>query len=195
MFKLLRKPPADTHETTGPDTLQPRRMDLQERMAFRREMARQVIRDCLESLGVPVDAFRLRIMPLDARHHRFIAMLDVNGNFWPSRAGVACDQETVESEICTNGRGRFGLAIDGIYWRTGSDRSAFERRSHARSGDVGSDQVLAHPRPWLLVSEEEKQALIDAIQKGSELPALHVGELEYQSDVAPLSPQPSYPAR
>lgn len=189
MFKLLRKHPIEPSQADGPNTLPPRRMELDERMAFRREMARQVVRDCMEALEVPVDAFRLRIMPLDARHHRFIAMLDVGRTFRPCRAGVECDQATVESDIRKSGRERFGLAIEGIYWRASADRPAFERRFQARPGDVGVDQVLPHPHPWQLVSEEEKQALIEAIRLGSEMPMLHVGDLEYQSDVAPLSPR------
>lgn len=189
MFKLSRKQSVDASLAEGPNTLPPRRMDLEERKAFRREMARQVVRDCMEALDVPVDAFRLRIMPLDARHHRFIVMLDVGNHFRPRRAGMDCDQATIESDIRQSGRERFGLAIEGIYWRAAADRPALERRAHARPGDTGMDQLLPHPHPWQLVSEEEKQALIEAIRQGCDMPPLHVGDLEYRSEVAPLDPR------
>lgn len=41
-------------------------------------------------------------------------------------------------------------------------------------------------RQHQLVSDEEKQALMEAIRQGNELPVLHVGDWEYQTDMAPL---------
>ena len=61
--------------------------------------------------------------------------------------------------------------------------------SAARSAPARSPTLAAagpaHPH-YQLVSEEEKQALMEAIRQGSELPVLHVGDWEYQTDMAPL---------
>lgn len=180
MFSLFRK------STSAPETVMlsaqgTRRMNLEERMAFRRELAEQVVRESLQALGVPATDYRLRLMPLDPRHHRYIVMLDVASGFAPSLRGQACTESEVESRIRRNAYERYGLSLEGIYWRADAQQQAtFERRS---SSSAPAQEGL---RPWELVSDEEKQALMEAIREGSELPVLHVGDLEYLTDLAPL---------
>lgn len=183
MFSIFRK-----HDDSSPagaaSTLMPRRMDLEERKAFRRELIDQVIRESLRSMAVPTDHFRLRLMPVDARHHRFIAMLDVAREFEPRHAGRVCELEAVEVLICQGAWERFGLTIEGIYWRVGARTGSQPHglvRSTSSAPAVGTER-----RPWQLVSEEEKQALMDAIRLGNEMPVLHVGDWEYQTDMTPL---------
>jgi hypothetical protein len=163
-----------------------RRMSLEERMAFRRELAEQVVRETLQELAVRGTDYSLRLMPLDPRHHRYIVMLDVAPGFAPSQRGQAATESEVESRIRRNAYERYGLSLEGIYWRAGAQQqAAFERRGSDRTGSsptLGQEGL----RPWELVSDEEKQALMEAIREGSELPVLHVGELEYLTDMAPL---------
>lgn len=185
MFSLFRKRPSapETVMLTAKGT---RRMSLEERMAFRRELAEQVVRETLQALAVRGTDYSLRLMPLDPRHHRYIVMLDVAPGFAPSMQGQACTESEVESRIRRNAYERYGLSLEGIYWRAGAQQqAAFERRGSDRTG---SSPTLAQEglRPWELVSDEEKQALMEAIREGSELPVLHVGELEYLTDMAPL---------
>lgn len=180
MFSLFRK------STSAPETVMlsakgTRRMSLEERMAFRRELAEQVVRETLQELAVRGTEYSLRLMPLDPRHHRYIVMLDVARGFAPGLQGQACTESDVESRIRRNAYERYGLSVEGIYWRAGvQQQAAFERR--------GGSPTLAQEglRPWELVSDEEKQALMEAIREGNELPVLHVGELEYMTDMAPL---------
>ncbi|HBH40220.1 MAG: hypothetical protein K2Y15_11375 [Burkholderiaceae bacterium] len=185
MFSLFRKRPSapETVMLTAKGT---RRMSLEERMAFRRELAEQVVRETLQELAVRGTDYSLRLMPLDPRHHRYIVMLDVAPGFAPSQRGQAATESEVESRIRRNAYERYGLSLEGIYWRAGAQQqAAFERRGSDRTG---SSPTLAQEglRPWELVSEEEKQALMEAIREGGELPVLHVGELEYLTDMAPL---------
>ena len=185
MFSLFRKRPSvpETVMLTAKGT---RRMSLEERMAFRRELAEQVVRETLQELAVRGSDYSLRLMPLDPRHHRYIVMLDVAPGFAPSQRGQAATESEVESRIRRNAYERYGLSLEGIYWRAGvQQQAAFERRGSDRTG---SSPTLAQEglRPWELVSDEEKQALMEAIREGSELPVLHVGELEYLTDMAPL---------
>jgi hypothetical protein len=185
MFSLFRKSAANP-ETIMLSAKGSRRMSLEERMAFRRELAEQVVRESLLELAVSATDYSLRLMPLDPRHHRYIVMLDVASGFAPSLRGQACTEGEVESRIRRNAYERYGLSLEGIYWRAGAQQqAAFERRSSSRAG---SSPTLAQEglRPWELVSDEEKQALMEAIREGSELPVLHVGELEYLTDLAPL---------
>lgn len=185
MFSLFRKRPSapETVMLTAKGT---RRMSLEERMAFRRELAEQVVRETLQELAVRGTDYSLRLMPLDPRHHRYIVMLDVAPGFAPSQRGQAATESEVESRIRRNAYERYGLSLEGIYWRAGAQQqAAFERRGSDRTG---SSPTLAQEglRPWELVSDEEKQALMEAIREGGELPVLHVGELEYLTDMAPL---------
>lgn len=185
MFSLFRKSPS-APETVMLSAKGTRRMSLEERMAFRRELAEQVMRETLQELAVPAAQYSLRLMPLDPRHHRYIVMLDVAPGFAPSQRGQACTESEVESRIRRNAYERYGLSLEGIYWRAGiRQQAAFERRGSDRTG---SSPTLAQEglRPWELVSDEEKQALMEAIREGSELPVLHVGELEYLTDMAAL---------
>ena len=178
-------------DTVSPDSLLPRRMDLEERKAFRRDLLDQVIRESLQALEVGSGSYRFRIMPLDVRHHRFVAMIDVAHSFQSQRAGAAWNFPEIETFIRKQAFERFGLLLEGIYWRVGGTTPAFERRSREREaatavGSRGQASAAAAPNPYQLVSDEEKQALMEAIRKGGELPVLHVGDREYQSEMAPL---------
>jgi hypothetical protein len=178
MFDLFRKRRSASPETLSPNSMLPRRMDLEERKAFRRELLDRVIRESLLELEVGSGTYHLRITPLDMRHHRFVAMIDVGRHFQPRRAGRAWDDPETESWIRKRAYERFGLQLEAIYWRTGA---TLEPARSPTLSAVGP----AHPH-YQLVSEEEKQALMEAIRQGSELPVLHVGDWEYQTDMAPL---------
>ncbi len=178
MFSLFRKRHSASPETLSPNSMLPRRMDLEERKAFRRELLDRVIRESLQDLEVTTGMYRLRIMPLDMRHHSFVAMIDVGRHFQPRHAGRAWDDPETESWIRKRAYERFGLQLEAIYWRSGASLETLRSSTLATAGPV-------HPH-YQLVSEEEKQALMQAIRQGSELPVLHVGDWEYQTDMAPL---------
>lgn len=178
MFSLFRKHRGASPETISHHSMLPHRMDLEERKAFRRELLDRVIRESLLALEVAAGMYRLRTMPLDARHHRFVAMIDVGRHFQPRRAGRAWDDPETELWIRKCAYERFGLLLEAIYWRTG------DALAPSRSTAVAA-AAPAHPY-YQLVSEEEKHALMEAIRQGNELPVLHVGDWEYQTDMAPL---------
>ena len=182
MFSIFRKG-QNAPETVMPTAQHGRRMSLAERMAFRHELADQVVRESLEALAVPAAHYRHRLMPLDPRQHRYIVILDVASGFAPQQGGRAWVESEVEALMCRHAYERYGLFIEGIYWRAAAQVHApvEARRAHLRPVLTPGDQ-----RPWQLVSDEEKQALMEAIRAGNELPVLHVGELEYQTDLAPL---------
>lgn len=178
MFALFRKRRGTSPETLSPNSMLPRRMDLEERKAFRRELLDRVIRESLQDLEVTSSMYRLRIMPLDMRHHIFVAMIDVGRHFQPRHAGRAWDDPETEGWIRKRAYERFGLQLEAIYWRTGATLESARSPALATAGP-------AHPH-YQLVSEEEKQALMEAIRQGGERPVLHVGDWEYQTDMAPL---------
>jgi len=204
MFSIFRKNRSGGPDTENPGSMLPRRMELEERKAFRREMLDQVIRESLLALEAASSMYRFRVMPLDERHHRFIAVLDVARSFQPRQDGKPLSFDDIEALIRKNAFERFGLVLAGIYWRVSATEAAFEpggpeggatmtassmdaaKRLHEAVEEARNARYSPATRHYQLVSEEEKQALMDAIRRGTDLPVLHVGELEYQSDMAPL---------
>lgn len=181
MFSFFRKR-RDTHpDTLSPSALLPRRMDLAERKAFRRQMLEQVLRDSLQARGLLAGVQHWRFFPQDERHHRFIAVIDVGADFAQRLVAARADYPDIETLLRQSAYACCGLRLEGVYWRT---------RAQARPAPG-----MAVPQ-YAQVSDEEKQALMEAIQQGLALPVLHVGDLEYQTDLAPLDEvEPVHPGR
>ena len=177
-----------------------RRMDLEERKAFRREMLYQSIRDTFLTMEVIGSMYKFKVMPVDSRHHRFIAMIDVAKSFVTSRENKTKSFAAYEQQIRIDAYKRFGILLDGSYWRVSETESQFE--FHARVNDknevnrndrkVGLDAPMnsrlssigAHD--YQPITDEETRAFMEALQGGYAPPPITVGEREYQSDLAPL---------
>lgn len=187
-----------------PDSTPPGRMDLRERKAYRREMLYQAIRESLLSLEVIPSMYKFKVMNVDERHHRFIVMIDVTQSFRPHQSSQSQSFCDIEDFIKASTFDRFGLSLEGIYWRVNSTNIPFERQNRAADSPETASAMLSRSRQqepvsdpfsatqrlarqeYQPISEEEKQALSEAIRRGAILPVLHVGEKEYQSDHAPL---------
>jgi hypothetical protein len=106
---------------------------------------------------------------------------------------------------------RFGILIEGTYWRVSESESQFEHLAQQRARatdpatagatDASTPQAklaqdsTATPRPaeaamarhsYQPVSEEEAKAFMEALRDGLAPPPVRVGDQEYQSDLAPL---------
>jgi hypothetical protein len=179
-------------------------MDLAERKAFRREMLYQAIRESLLSLEVVSSMYKFKVMNVDVRHHRFIAMIDVTKSFQTRKNSKPQSFYDIEEFIKKNTFERFGLTLEGIYWRVSASETPFERKVREGDSPQTASAILAANRQrevvgdvrnasqrlarlqYQPVSEEEKRAFMEAVKKGVRLPVLHVGDREYQSDLAPL---------
>lgn len=124
-----------------------KRMDLEGRKAYRREMLCQSVRETFLSLDVTGGMYKLEVVPVDARHHRFFAMIDVAKSFLAGKAAQARNFAAMETLMRSNTYLRFGIVIVAVYWRVSESETQFERRAQ---------------------------------------PVVHVGDIEYQTDVAPL---------
>jgi hypothetical protein len=182
----------------------PERMDLAERRAFRREMLYQAIREGMISLEVNSSMYKFKIMNLDKRHHRFVVMIDVTKSFQPRQYGKQISFFDIEEFIKKHTFDRFGLGLEGVYWRISDSESPFERqiregdspataaaildstRQREEPAEVGSAMQRLARHSDDLISEEEKRAFVEAIRNGVNPPVIHVGNREYQSDLAPL---------
>ena len=204
MFSFLRTKKVNDSPTSAPDSTPPSRMDLRERKAFRREMLYQAIRESLLSLEVVSSMYKFKVMNVDERHHRFIVMIDVTQSFQPHKSSRSRSFFDIEEFIKQNTFDRFGLVLEGIYWRVSSSKSPFERKTREEDspeaasvdlaanrqrevvGDVRNARQRLARYQYQPVSEEERNAFSDAIRNGAGLPVLRVGDREYQSERAPL---------
>ena len=62
----------------------PVKMNLNERMAFRRELLYETIRASLKSRSVADNTYRFKVMRTDKRGHCFVVMLDMSPTFMDS---------------------------------------------------------------------------------------------------------------
>jgi hypothetical protein len=203
MFSFFRKNKVNKRAESAPDSL-PVRMDLQERKAFRRELLYQAIRESLLSLEVISSMYKFKVMNIDERHHRFIAMVDVTKSFQTHKSSKVRSFADIEAFIKQNTFERYGLILEGIYWRVSASESPFERKTREADSPAAASEILAKSKhgevvgdvrnanlhlarnQYQPVSEEEKEALMKAIRKGASLPVIHVGDREYESERAPL---------
>jgi hypothetical protein len=179
-------------------------MSLDERMVYRREMLYQGIRESMLSLEVISSMYKFKVMNIDMRQHRFIIMIDVTSAFTAKKNKKTLNFFEMEIFLKKNIFERFGVILEGIYWRVTASEAAFNRKFRAgdslqtdaqriaakRRNESAIDARLANQRlvrnPYEPISEAEKTALMEAIKKGASLPVLHVGDREYKSDLAPL---------
>jgi hypothetical protein len=210
MLSLFRskKEPATT---VGPTSTQAKRMDLEERKAFRREMLYQSIRETFLSMEVIGSMYKFKVMPVDERHHRFVAMIDVAKSFVTGRQARTKSFAALEKLMRVNTYKRFGILIEGTYWRVSESENQFEHKARQRSraidkagaGTVGrplGGSVFEPPieavRPvpeaikarhaYQPVSDDEANAFMEALRNGLAPPIVRIGDMEYQSDLAPL---------
>jgi hypothetical protein len=203
MFPFTKRKPPPAKLEVDPAAVA-RRMDLEERKAFRKEMLYQSIRDTFLSMEVIASMYKFKVMPVDERHHRFIAMIDVAKSFVTNKENRLRSFAAIEQQMRINTYKRFGILVDATYWRVSETESQFE--IHApRTGELqGEARVAARMGPGLdhtasqsriasigdgeyqPISEEETRAFMDALKNGYSPPPLQVGDMEYQSDLAPL---------
>lgn len=203
MLSFLKKKPVVADPNFRVAEAANQRMSLDERMAFRREALYQSIRDTFLSMEVIGSMYKFKVMPMDERHHRFIAMIDVAKSFVTDKSHKTKSFAAIEQMMRVDAYKRYGVLIDGTYWRVSETESRFE--FHARATDRNSAKAAALRKQALgespssqsriaaiggpryePISKEETQAFMQALQEGYAPPPLMVGDKEYQSDMAPL---------
>jgi hypothetical protein len=199
-FDFFRKS-AETHVPHVAEAPAPsKRMTLEERMVFRKEMLYQAIRESFLQMEVIGSMYKFKVMPTDDRHHRFIVMIDVAKSFATDKDHRTRSFLALEKTIRANTYRRFGILLDGVYWRVSETESQFERYSRASDtpgmvpagretepshASTGANKPLAR-QGYQPVSDDEVNAFMQAMKSGQPNPTLQVGDAEYCSDLAPL---------
>jgi hypothetical protein len=203
MFAFLKKLRRTPH-VPSPAPAHGRRMDLEERKAYRKECLYQSIRESFLAMEVVAHMYRFKVMPVDERHHRFIAMVDVATSFVVGTQARSKSFAAMEQSMRAAAYQRYGVVIDGIYWRVHATEEPVEQRTRAsdpaaHSANTGpatqrAPSATAAHRPatamarhrYLAVSAEERAAFMAALERGKAPPLVQVGEQEYLSDLMPL---------
>jgi hypothetical protein len=166
--------------SAGPETA-PVRMDLDERMEFRREMLYEAIRFTMQAHGILSASYRFRVVRNDRRGHIYSVMMDLSTDFMHKREGRPAQLVALGAAIARNAATRYGLLVAGVYWRVNEEIQGFESsRPIAETGaGAATPELPASGR----ARAEELAAFEDAWRKGGEL---RFRDRVYASDLAPL---------
>ena len=168
----------------GPETA-PVKMNLEERMEFRREMLYEAIRITLQAHGILSASYRFRVVRNDRRGHMYSVMMDLSTDFMHNREGRPAQLVALGMAIGKNAAARYGILVSGVYWRVNDEIQGFEpSRPDAEPGADATAPDLPPPRPPHERARAEELAAFEAAwQNGQEL-RLH--DRVYASDLAPL---------
>jgi len=170
---------------TGPET-GPVKMNLDERMEFRREMLYEAIRVTMQAHGILSASYKFRVVRNDKRGHQYMVLIDLSTDFLDNREGQPARLVEVGTAIAKNALARYNLLVSGVYWQVNEQIQGFEasRPASLRAGQetVGPPApVRRHER----ATAEELAAFEAAWEKGR---AMQIGDRIYSSDLAPLEP-------
>ncbi|MDI1237739.1 MAG: hypothetical protein PSV26_09685 [Polaromonas sp.] len=168
----------------GPETA-PVKMNLEERMEFRREMLYEAIRITMQAHGILSASYRFRVVRNDRRGHMYSVMMDLSTDFMHNREGRPAQLVALGMVIGKNAAARYGILVSGVYWRVNDQIQGFEpSRPGAESGaEVSAPDVPQPERSQERARAEELAAFEAAWHTGGEL---RFRDRVYTSDLAPL---------
>lgn len=188
----------------NPET-SPVKMNLEERMAFRREMLYEAIKVTMQANGILAASYKFRVVRNDKRGHQYSVMIDLSTDFLHSRSGQPEQLVAIGSAIVRNAQARYDLGVAGVYWRVNAEMQGFAKDRLAPSAESDSPDttpgilsVDTEPEPKgmdeLTLRQKYEQASADELaafeaawQKGQ---AVNVGDRIYATDLAPLEANP-----
>ncbi|AYQ28643.1 MULTISPECIES: hypothetical protein [unclassified Polaromonas] len=186
LFSASKSPP---HAPSGPET-GPVKMNLDERMEFRREMLYEAIRVTMQAHGILSASYKFRVVRNDKRGHQYIVLVDLSTDFLHNREGSPERLVAVGAAIVKNAAARYHLLVSGVYWQVNEQIQGFEasRPGALRGGqDPAGPAVPPQPQRRERATAEELAAFEAAWEQGR---AMQIGDRVYSSDLAPLEPDP-----
>jgi hypothetical protein len=168
----------------GPETA-PVRMNLEERMEFRREMLYEAIKVTMQAHGILSASYRFRVVRNDRRGHMYSVLMDLSTDFLHNREGRQAQLVVLGVAIGKNAAARYAIMVSGVYWRVNDQIQGFETsRPGAEPGADDTAPDLPPPRPGSGRARAEELAAFEAaLQKGQ---ALQLRDRVYATDLAPL---------
>lgn len=92
-------------------------MTLDERMAFRREMVFEAMREVLVQHGLPPLSYKLNVARLDSRGHRYAVMVDLVPQLVGRMVDVPSEWQVMEDQATQTASNRYRVRIANVYWR------------------------------------------------------------------------------
>jgi hypothetical protein len=177
---LSSKGPPDA--PSGPET-KSHRMNLDERMALRREMVFQVVRDVMGEWGLPETSYRFKVVPADPRGHTYSVMIDLPIQFSTDVSISQRELRRLDGLIDVAARERFKLRVVGVYWRVS------ESLVVDLSDQTGTRQRLPAGCNVVVKKESKGDARIAAVEKAlARGKAFQVDGRIYDTEHPPLTP-------
>lgn len=165
----------------GPETA-PVKMNLEERMAFRREMLYEAIKVTMQASGVLSASYKFRVVRNDKRGHQYSVMIDLSTDFLANPEGQPARLVAVGANITRNAMARYGIVVAGVYWRVNEELQGFDK-APAEAAPAEPDPQTPRQK-YERATADELAAFEAAWQKGQ---SLQVGDRIYSSDLAPLT--------
>ena len=170
----------------GPETA-PVKMNLEERMEFRREMLYEAITITMQAHGILSATYRFRVVRNDRRGHMYSVMMDLSTDFMHNREGCPAQLVALGMAIGKNAAARYGILVSGVYWRVNDQIQGFEpSRPSAEPGADATGPDLPPPRLRHQRAGAEELVACEAIWQNEKGQALRFRDRVYASDLAPL---------
>lgn len=179
--------PAHDSQKLGPETA-PLKMDLEERMAFRRELLFEAIQASMSKLNIDPSSYRGKVMRTDKRGHRYLVMLDMSLAYMSSDAGLQQSLADTALTLTQNAYSRYGLVVGGVYWRTDATLDAVvansARKAPARAAATATANPPQNPLERCRHASAEEFAAFEAAwgQKGP----IRIGNRTFSTERTPL---------
>lgn len=197
LFQRSRSPagdalPLDKAASKGPETA-PMQMNLDERMAFRRELLFETVRSTLGNQRFIPNSYRFKVMRTDKRGHCYAVMMDMSPAFMDSAQGQHQQLTATAALLTKNAQTRYGLIVAGVYWRVDETLDAAVAEwarppDHIAAAAEPADPAASSTETYERATADELAAFEAAWRKSS---AVQIGDRTYASDLAPLAEDPS----
>lgn len=196
------------HKDAGPTQFDDDKMSFEERKKWRREMVFKALRETFHSLEILESMYKCKVSQVDVRGHQYAIMVDIGSSFEVGKRIDINGFSGIEELVVKNTFSRYGVHIAGIYWRTNDSVNMFtdnyfgvKTARQKLNEDFADTTPIIYkmdnrriPRPtFSAVSADEERAFMEALQLGLKPPAIHIGNKEYDTDVAPLGQLDSVP--
>jgi hypothetical protein len=187
---LKDKASRHSSQAEGPETL-PEKMNLEERMAFRRDMLFEAVRGTLNSEFVRPGSYRFKVMRTDKRGHCYMVMIDMSPQFMLSERGQHQQLGEIAALLARNAITRYGLVVKSVYWRLDEDLAG--SAADPQTTDGATARVPQPSAPPAAAEEDDpatKAQLAEFEASWQKSSAIQIEHRTYASDMAPLSEEP-----